>query len=71
MGHYSSSPMTPMMGHSSSPTHTNDEALFLPPLTPTMRHYSSSTLTPMMRHCSSPTDTNVMMGHHHWCQWEE
>ncbi|CAI9606515.1 unnamed protein product, partial [Staurois parvus] len=41
MGHYSSSPMTPMMGHYSSPTHTNDEALFFPPLTPTMRHYSS------------------------------
>ncbi|CAI9546608.1 unnamed protein product [Staurois parvus] len=53
-----------MMGHYSSPTDTNDGALFSPlipmmehyfssPLTPTMGHYSSSPLTPMMGHYSS------------------
>ncbi|CAI9613547.1 unnamed protein product, partial [Staurois parvus] len=43
--------------YSSSPTDTNDEALFSP-LIPMMGHYSSSPLTPMMGHYSSPTDTN-------------
>ncbi|CAI9539365.1 unnamed protein product, partial [Staurois parvus] len=30
MGHYSSSSLTPTMRHCSSPTDTNDGALFLP-----------------------------------------
>ncbi|CAI9532027.1 unnamed protein product, partial [Staurois parvus] len=50
-----------------SPTDTNDGALFLPPLTPTMGHYSSLPdtndgalflpLTPMMGALFLPTDT--------------
>ncbi|CAI9561724.1 unnamed protein product [Staurois parvus] len=40
MGHYSSSPLTPLMGHYSFLCDTNDGALFLP-LTPMMGHYSS------------------------------
>ncbi|CAI9568999.1 unnamed protein product [Staurois parvus] len=42
MRHHFSSPLTPTMGHySSPPTDTNDGALFHPPLTPMMGHYST------------------------------
>ncbi|CAI9551854.1 unnamed protein product, partial [Staurois parvus] len=48
-----------MMGHYSSPTDTNDGALFLPPLTPTMGHYSPPTDTNDGALFSlPPTDTN-------------
>ncbi|CAI9568566.1 unnamed protein product [Staurois parvus] len=39
----------------SSPTDTNDEALFSP-LIPTVGHYSSSPLIPTMGHTIPPTD---------------